>query len=63
MTKIWHLPLLVFFSFCGCSNLSTQVAGQLALIEAKCAFEDNFKVGSKGFQDCIAAKEPKQNRE
>ena len=53
---------MVFFSFCGCSNLSTQVAGQLALIEAKCAFEDNFKVGSKHFQDCIAAKEPKKIR-
>ena len=62
MTKIWPIPLLVFFSFCGCSNPSTQVAGQLALIEAKCAFEDNFKIGSKRFQDCIAAKQPKQIR-
>ena len=60
MTKIWPILLLVYFCFCGCSNLTTQVAGQLALIEAKCAFEDNFKVGSQRFQDCIAAKEPKQ---
>jgi hypothetical protein len=53
VNKFWSGILIVVFLFGGCSNSRVQFAGMLALSEAKCAFEDNLRVGSQLFQKCI----------